>query len=210
MVGQENFYPFFGHGYDLFAGAIYEGFRLTSLDTGGVESIGNTLWAAGAFVRFVGRLIDTGNVECAVGDAIAAADAFVVIDHDEAQLRVGDGVLGTGFFAACLTAVEALVLAEQPMHFFVFKAFTEADEGPGFGCKVVMALDACGNYRLFGRQGIPLLTGHRTGLAGGTFGGIVKDRHSLSHIISPSLHSPGGLYTQEYLPEGQRRRESRR
>src|SRR5690606_14115844 len=136
--------------------------------------------AQGALVGLVVLLADTRYIERAAGDAIAAADAVLGLEVDDAVGVLHDGAgLRAGLEAARVGAVHAAVLADQPFQAtgFVVLVLVKAHDGPGIGGQVdgvvvhaVVVADLVADV-------VPLRTGHLAGLAADAGGHVDQLGH---------------------------------
>src|SRR6202045_892005 len=91
------------------------------LDAGRLQAFGNAVGAQSAFINTLGFFVEFGNVEGAPGNAVAAADAIILLKIDDAVGVLHDGAVGrTGFKATRVGAVHALIFAHQPHERAVF------------------------------------------------------------------------------------------
>src|SRR5580704_16511658 len=109
-----------------------------SLHAGGLLANRDAIGAERAFVGFVVDFADAGNVERAALDAVAAADAILADEVDDAV-----GVLHNragrwaGLEATRILAVHAAVLTDQPFEVaLIVVPLGEAHQGPGVGVEV--------------------------------------------------------------------------
>src|SRR5690606_10075521 len=136
--------------------------------------------AQGALVGLVVPLADARHVERAAGDAVAAADAVLGLEVDDAVGVLHDGArLRAGRQAARLGAVHAAVLADQPLQAaaLVVLVLVEAHDGPGIGGQVDgVVVDAVVVADLVADV-VPLRTGHLAGLAADAGGHVDQLGH---------------------------------
>ena len=109
-----------------------------SLHAGRLAADGDAVGAERAFVGFVVDLADTGNVERTALHAIAAADAVLADEVDDAVGVLHDCAgRGAGLEATRILAMHAAVLADQPFEIaLVVVPFGEAHQRPGVGVEV--------------------------------------------------------------------------
>src|SRR5262249_24258436 len=140
----------------------------------GLQAHRNAVGAERALIRLVVLLRDARDVERAAGDAVAAADAVLLIEvydavrvlHDRPRRRAG-------LEAARLGAVHAAVLADQPLQRQAFRLaldLGEAHQRPGAGVEVggiVVDPDVVADFRA---QLVPLHARDLAGLAADALG----------------------------------------
>ncbi|MOA04937.1 hypothetical protein D3C78_1245100 [compost metagenome] len=116
-----------------------DGPRWAGLHTGRLQPYRDTVGTQGALVGLVVFLRNPRNVERATGDAIAATDAVVLIEVDDAIGMLDDRTWArAGLQAARLGAVHAAILADQPLQVTVgVFMFGKAHQGPGFCAQVL-------------------------------------------------------------------------
>ncbi len=137
------------------------------------------------------------HVEGAAGDAVAAADAFVVVEVDDAVLPPEDGPgRGAGLEASGVDAVHALVLRHEPGEAAVLALdFLELDDVPEVvaqvGQRLIRAVvglrDANGQALI-----VPLLAGGFAGFAADAARGVdeLGDDHLL--LLASLFHKCRG------------------
>src|SRR5260221_7034515 len=85
------------------------------LDARRFKSLIDAIVAQSALVNALGLLIKLGNIEWTAGDAISAADAFLLLKIHDAVRILHDGAVGRARLQTSrLRAVLALSLAHQP------------------------------------------------------------------------------------------------
>src|SRR6266702_6695595 len=93
-----------------------EGLRRAGLDTRRLESHRDPIGTERALVDLRVLLAETRDVEGAAGDAIAAADAVLLVEIDDAIRILHDGARGGARLeAAGICAVHALILEDEPL-----------------------------------------------------------------------------------------------
>src|SRR5262249_34283004 len=104
----------------------------TGLDAGRLQPRANAVRAQRAFVDFLRRGVEFGDVEGTAAHAVLAADTVLLVEVHDAVAVLNDGaVRGTGFQTPGILAVHALVLAHQPVEFAVtVNVFPETDQVP--------------------------------------------------------------------------------
>src|ERR1700730_10731160 len=91
------------------------------LDAGGLQAFANAVSAQSAFINALVFFVEFGNVEGAASNAVAAADAFILLKIDNAVGVLHDRAVGwTGFQTAGLGAMHALIFAHEPHERTVF------------------------------------------------------------------------------------------
>ncbi len=110
------------------------------------------------------HLADAGNVERAAFDAVAAADAVLANEIDDAVGVLHDGAGGrAGLEATRILAMHAAILANQPLQIaLLVLIFGEAHQGPGAGVQIAGIVVGSLEMTDIGAQIIPL---HAGGLA---------------------------------------------
>src|SRR3569832_1850402 len=105
----------------------------TGLDAGRLQAHRHPVRAQRAFVGLAVLLRDARDVERTAGDAIAAADAVLLVEIHDAVRILDDGARRrAGLEAARVIAVHAAVLADQPFQTSLLHLhFGEAHHGPG-------------------------------------------------------------------------------
>src|SRR6202011_3379359 len=150
------------------------------LDAGGLEPDGDTVGAQRALVGLVVALGDARDVEGATGDAVAAADAVLLVKihdaigvlHDRARRRAGLQAPG-------VRAVHAPVLADQPFQIALGSLdLGEAHQRPAALAQVVRILILPGVGADLIAQIVPLHAGHLAGLAADALGGVDELGHT--------------------------------
>ncbi len=105
----------FGVLLHFFFGAEGDGVGRTGLGASRTLADGNAIRAKRALIRFVIDLGDARNVERATFHAVAAADAVLVHEVDDAVRVLNDRAgRGAGLETARILAMHATVLADQP------------------------------------------------------------------------------------------------
>ncbi len=162
-----------------------DGARGTGLHAGGLQAHTDPVRTQRALVGLVVLLRDPGDIEGTPGDAVAAADAVVLLEVDDAVGILHDGAgRRAGLEAARIGAVHAAVLADQPLHrtLGVFH-LGKAHQRPGLIGQVRgVVIDAHVGADVVG-QVVPLAAGHLTGLAPDALGFIdeLGHLHPLPH-----------------------------
>ena len=164
----------FGEELHVVLGAEVQAASGAGLDASRLEPLADAIRAEGAFVHALGDAVELWNVEGAAGDAIAAADAVILLEVHNAVGVLDDGAVGgASFQASRFGAVHALVLTHQPLQCAVFAlVLVEEDQVPVIPPGV--------RHRLVGivegglREGhvVPLDAGHFAGLAADAGGGV--------------------------------------
>ena len=134
--------------------------------------------AQGALIDPVILFIEARDVKGAPGDAVAAADAVLLLKVDDAVSVLNNRPGGRARLqAARVLAVHAAVFAYQPLQLAVLFGFAKAHYRPGFGAQiggVVVHPDAVPNLIA---DIVPLGTGHLTGFTAYAGGDIDQLRH---------------------------------
>src|SRR5216683_992365 len=145
-----------------------------SFDTGWLQPFAHSVRAKGAFEDALGLRVELGNVERATGQAIAAADAFILLKIDDSVGVLDDRAISRACGKASrLGAVHALVLAHQPHHRAVFAlVFVELDQIPIVPPRVRHRLVGVVEDRFAERQVIPFHTSHLARFAADASGGV--------------------------------------
>src|SRR5690606_35808705 len=100
----------------VFFGAEHNGAGGTGLDARRLLPHRHAIGTQSALVHFVVLLGDAWNVKGATGDAVAATDAVLLVEVDDAVVVLHDGARRrTGLEAARVFAMHAAVLADQPL-----------------------------------------------------------------------------------------------
>src|SRR5580693_8850239 len=109
-----------------------------SLHAGGLLANRDAIGAEGAFVGFVVDFADARNVERAALDAIAAADAVLADEVDDAVSVLHDRAgRRAGLETARIFAMHAPILADQPFEVaLIVVPFGEPHQRPGVGIEV--------------------------------------------------------------------------
>ena len=159
-------------------GAELDGARRTGLGAGRRLAHRHPVGAQRALVGLAVLLGDARDVEGAAGDAVAAADAVLLVEVDDAVGVLDDGARGrAGLEAARVAAVHAAVLADQPLQPALLFHFGEAHHGPRLGRQVdgvvvhpVVDADLVADV-------VPLHAGRLAGLAADAGGYVDQLRH---------------------------------
>src|SRR5690606_27087488 len=156
------------------------------LDTGRLLADGDTVNTQGALVGLVVLLADARHIERTTGDAVAAADAVLGLEVDDAVGVLHDGArLRADLEAAGVGAVHAAVLADQPLQAtgFVVLVLVEAHDRPGIGGQLdrvvvhaVVVADLVADV-------VPLRAGHLAGLAADA-GGYVDQLGHFGFLVA--------------------------
>src|SRR5690606_6799077 len=140
----------------------------TGLHAGRLQPHRHPIRAQGALVGLPVLGGEPRDVERATGDAVAAADAVVLVEVDDAVGVLHDGAgARAGLQAARLGAVHAAVLADQPFEVARIRVLVlgKAHQGPGLGRQVHgVVVDAVGLAHLVADV-VPLRTRHLARLA---------------------------------------------
>ena len=166
--------PSFSELFHFRFGAKVEAARWTRLDARGLEPLSDAVHAQRALENFAGCRTELRNVEGAAAHAVAAADAFVLLEvHDPVDILDDGSIGGTCHQAPRLLAVHALVLAHQKLQGAIFAlVLVELDQVP--------VVPLCFRHRLVGiverrfakREPVPFQAGHLAGLASDAGGGV--------------------------------------
>ncbi len=154
--------------------------------------------AVGTERALVGLLVllgDTRDVERATGDAVAAADAVVLVEVDDAVGVLHDGPRRrAGLEAARVGAVHAAVLADQPLEVAAAGVLVlgELHHRPGFGGEVDRVVVGPVAGADFITQVVPFRTRHLAGLAADALGDVDQFRHLADLADRRPLGSRGG------------------
>src|SRR5260221_880078 len=100
------------------------------LDASRFKPLADAIRAQGTLVHPLGDAVELRNVERAAGDAIATADAVILLEIHDAVGVLNDGAVGGGRFQATgLGAGHTLGFAHQPLQRAVFAfVFVEEDQ----------------------------------------------------------------------------------
>ena len=126
------------------------------------------------------------NIERTTGDAVATANAVLLLKVDNTVLKFDDGAIGgTGAQATWIFTMQALVFAQQPHQVAVTFVFNELDQVVviplGGGHRLVRIVEG----RLAKRMFVPFDTGHLTGFA--------SDTGSDVDVLADLFFAPGAL-----------------
>src|SRR3979490_3110873 len=148
-------------------GAEDDGSRRAGLHAGGLQADGNAVGAQGAFIRFLVFLRDARHVERTPRHAIAAADAVLFLEIDDAVGVLHDRARRrTGLETAGIFTVHAAVLADQPFQVALrILVLGEAHQGPRVLPKIVRFVVVPGAGADIVAQVIPFHAGDLAGLA---------------------------------------------
>src|SRR5205823_519494 len=153
----------------VFARAEAEAVRRASLDAGGLESHGDAVCTEGALVNLLCDWIQLGHVERTAGHAIAAADALVLIEIDDAVRVLDDGAgRGARAQATRIDAVHALILGHEPHRLPVLFGLVELDQVPEAVRQIGKGLVGPGKVTDGELLVVPFLAGHLARLAADT------------------------------------------
>ncbi|MCY1353840.1 hypothetical protein D9M69_401940 [compost metagenome] len=155
-------------------GAEHDGTGRAGFHAGRLQPYRHPVRAQGAFVGLVILLRDPWNVERTPGDAIAATDAMILIEIDDAigvlddRPRAGACRQATG-----LCAVHAAILADQPFQVTgVGLVLGEAHQCPGFCGEILRIVVGAMVMADLVTQLVPFRAGDLAGLATDAFGGV--------------------------------------
>src|SRR5438067_6207174 len=161
-------------------GAEDESARRTGLDAGGLEADGYPIGAQRALVGLVIALRDPRDVERAAGDAIAAADAVLLVEvHDTVRVLHDGAGRRARLQASRIRAMHAAVLADQPLEIplgiLVLRKTHHRPGRVGQVGRVVIYTDVGADLVA---KIVPLHAGDLAGLAADAFGGVdeLRDR----------------------------------
>ncbi|MOA01691.1 hypothetical protein D3C78_1211120 [compost metagenome] len=161
--------------------AEHDGAGRAGLHTGGLQPYRDAVGTQGALVGFVILLRNPRNVERATGDAVAATDAVVLVEVDDAVGVLDDRAWArTSLQATGLGAVHAAVLADQPLQVTVgIFMLGEAHQGPGLGPQVMRVIVSAVAVPHLVTQLVPFRAGDLAGLATDALGGVDQLGHLL-------------------------------
>ncbi|MCY1359427.1 hypothetical protein D9M69_459980 [compost metagenome] len=177
----------------VFLGAEDDGAGGAGLHAGRLQPDRNPVGAEGALVGLVVLLRDARDVEGAAGDAVAAADALVLVEVDDAVGVLDDGAgARAGRQAARVVAVHAAVLADQPLQLArLGLVLGEAHEGPGIGREVRRVVVGAVVLADLVTQVVPFRARHLAGLAADALGHVYEFRHFV-HLAHRGHRRRGG------------------
>ena len=167
--------------FHVLLAAEHDGSGRAGLDAGGLQTYCHPVRAQRALVGLVILLRDARDIEGTAGDAIATADAMVLVEVDDAVGEFDDCPRArAGLQAARVSAVHATILADQPFQVTrrVFM-LSEAHQRPGLGAEVMGVVVSPVVVTDLIAQFVPFRTGNLTRLATDAFGGIDQLGHFL-------------------------------
>ena len=143
-------------------------------DAGGLKAFADAVCAQCALEDALGLGIELGNIERAAGDAVAAANAFVLLEVDDAVGVLNDGAVGgTCGEAAGVGAVHALIFAHQPHQCAVFAlVLVKEDQVPVVPASLRHGLVGVAEDGFAEGEIVPLHAGNFAGLAANAGGGV--------------------------------------
>ena len=147
-----------------------------------------------ALVRLVVDRVDPGNVERTAFDAVAAADAVLADEIDDAVGVLHDRARRrAGLQAARVLAMHAAVLADQPLQvaLFVFP-FGEPHQGPGAGIQVQGIVVGALEVAHLGPQVVPLHARRLARLAADAAADVDQLGHFLLVVADHRRRQRGG------------------
>ncbi len=161
--------------------AEHDGAGRTGLHAGRLLAHRHAVAAQGALVGLLVFLRDARHVERAAGYAVAAADALVLIEVDDAVGVLHDRAgARAGLEAARVGAVHAAVLADQPFEVAVgLLVLGEAHHRPAFGGQVDGVVVGAVVAAHVVAQLVPFRAGDLTGLAADALGHVDQLGHLL-------------------------------
>jgi hypothetical protein len=113
--------PLFREVRHVILAAKMQAARRTRLDARRFKSLAHTIRAQRALINALRLAVKLRNIEWAAGDAIAAADAFVLLKIHDAIRVLHDCAVGRACCQASrLRAVHALIFAHQPHQRAIF------------------------------------------------------------------------------------------
>ena len=118
--------------FHIVLGAEVQTSGRAGLDAGGLESFGDPISAQGALEHLLGLGVELGNIKGTAADAVAAADAVLLLKIDNAVGVLHNGAISrTRRQTSGIGAVHALVFAHQQHQAAVFAlVLVELDEVP--------------------------------------------------------------------------------
>src|SRR5690554_1933048 len=122
-----------GVGFHVILGAEYNGSGRAGFHAGGLQPHRYSVGAQGALVGLLILLRNAGNVERTTGNAVAAANAVILVEVDNTVIVLNDGAgTGAGLETARIRAVHTAVLADQPFQIAIRGfVFLKPHHGPG-------------------------------------------------------------------------------
>src|SRR6202011_1798015 len=149
------------------------------LHTGGLQADTDAIGAQGAFIGFLVLLRDARNVEWTPGHAVAAADAILFLEIDDAVGVLHDRTRRrTGLETAGIFAVHAAVLADQPFQVALgIFVLGETHQGPRVLAQILRVVVVTGAGADLIAQIIPFHAGDLAGLAADALGRVDELRH---------------------------------
>ena len=165
------------------------------LYAGWLKADGNAVGTQRALVGLLVLLGNARDVEGATGDAVAAADAVVLVEVDDTVGVLNDrSRRRAGLEAARVRAVHAAVLADQPLEVATAGVLVlgELHHRPGFGGEVDRVVVGPVAGADFVAQVVPFRTRHLAGLAADALGGVDQFRHFADLADRRPLGGRGG------------------
>ncbi len=149
------------------------------LHAGGLQADAHAVGAQGAFIRFLVLLRDARHVEWTPGHAVAAADAILFLEIDDAVGVLHDRARRrTGLETAGIFAVHAAVLADQPFQVALgILVLGETHQGPRVLAQIGRVVIVTGAGADIVAQVIPFHAGDLAGLAADALGRVDELRH---------------------------------
>src|SRR5690606_35414097 len=172
---------FLGVALHVVLAAEHDGTGRAGLHAGRLHAHRYAVAAQGALVGLLVLLGDARHVERAAGDAIAAADALVLVEVDDAVGVLHDGARARACReAAWLGAMHAAVLADQPFQITVgLFVLGEAHHRPAFGGQVDRVVVGAVVAAHLVTQLVPFRAGDLAGLAADALGHVDQLGHLL-------------------------------
>ena len=164
------------------------------LHAGRLQPHAHAIGAEGALVRLVVDRVDAGNVERAAFDAVAAADAVLADEVDDAVGVLHDGARRRACLQATrILAMHAAVLADQPLQvaLFVFP-FGEPHQRPDAGIQVHGIVVGSLEIAHLGPQVVPLHAGRLARLAADAAADVDQLGHFLLVVADGWRRQRGG------------------
>src|SRR5258708_39538794 len=163
----------------ILLGAEYDCSGRAGLHAGGLQADAHAVGAQGAFIRFLVLLRDARHVEWTPGHAVAAADAILFLEIDDAVGVLHDRARRrTGLETAGVFAVHAAVLADQPFQVALgIFVLGETHQGPRVLAQIRRVIVVTGAGADVVSQVIPFHAGDLAGLAAEGLAGVDAVRH---------------------------------
>mmetsp|Transcript_12861 Transcript_12861/g.24228 ORF Transcript_12861/g.24228 Transcript_12861/m.24228 type:complete len:228 (-) Transcript_12861:1278-1961(-) len=177
----------------VFLGAEADRAGRAGLGTGRLQAHADAVGAEAALVGLVVDLAETRHIEGAAGDAVAAADAMLGDEVDDAVRVLHDGARRRAALqAAGVLAVHAAVLADQPFEAVLLDLdLGIAHHRPALRRQVARVVVGAMGFAHVVAQVVPLHAGHLAGLAADA-GGHVDELGDLGDALARLRRRGGG------------------